>query len=145
MYANSLKATRKRWRCCFNLLRYDSLLCKFIFSFSDAFVKTAKIGNNENSGLRAEHSYKSKQYLRTTGRPAAGYTMLIYPLPFTWTHRQICHRYIPVSLPPPPESGDRDGFPVNAPPGHVTRFHSHVTSAPPCCRKPSAAPRSLSD
>lgn len=40
----------------------------------------------------------------------------------------------------------RSGFVVLNPPlNHVLRFHSHVTWAPPCCRKPAAAPHSLSD
>lgn len=41
--------------------------------------------------------------------------------------------------------GDGDGFHMNASPRHVTGFHSHVTSAPPCCRKSSAAARPQSD
>lgn len=40
---------------------------------------------------------------------------------------------------------DCDGFSVNAAPRQVTGFHSHVTSAPPCCRKSSAAPHWPSD
>lgn len=70
---------------------------------------------------------------RGSGFPAWFYKCCFYGCLFTLLVCRCCFL------------SDCDGFSMNAAQRHVTGFHSHVTSAPPCCRKSSAAPRSPSD
>lgn len=57
--------------------------------------------------------------------------------------RYLPHFYVHSCARKPPLAPAERFCVFNAPLNHVLRFHSHVTSAPPCCRKSTAAPHSL--